>query len=227
MGITLLMIAVLIMSAVFHEYAHGWMAHRLGDDTAEKMGRLTLNPIKHMELFGSVLLPLILVISGSSFLIAWAKPVPFNPYALRDKIYGSMKVALAGPMSNAIIAVFFGLLARFLPIPFLLKHDLAIGLLQDHDAIMGLINGSLLNSIFVLSLLFCFVNLILMVFNLVPVPPLDGSKVIYPFLPTVAKRWFQKVEAYGIWILIFLIVFGIFSFISYLTLYLFSLLTGL
>jgi Zn-dependent protease len=227
MAITLLLIAALIMSAVVHEYAHGWMAYRLGDDTAKKLGRLTLNPIRHMELFGSVLLPLLLVFSGSGFLIAWAKPVPFNPYLLLDKKYGSLKVAIAGPTSNAILAVIFGLLVRFLPLDYLLKHDLTVAMLSNREALMPLLNGSMLNSIFVLAVLFCFINLILMVFNLIPIPPLDGSKVLYPFLPTAAKRAFQKFEHYGLWILIFFIVFGIFGFVSYLTLYLFGLLTGL
>ncbi|MFH0840700.1 MAG: site-2 protease family protein [bacterium] len=227
MAISLFIIIALIMSAVVHEYAHGWMAYRLGDDTAKNAGRLTMNPIKHLDLFGSVLLPLILVISGSSFFIAWAKPVPFNPYLLRDKKYGSMKVAVAGPASNAIMAVIFGLIVRFLPVPMLIKHDLVINLLQDTNSVLAMMSGSFLNSIFVMFLLLCFINIILMVFNLIPIPPLDGSKVIYPFLPTPLKRLFHKIEPFGIWVLIFLIAFGVFSFISILTLYLISFLTGL
>src|SRR3989339_101191 len=95
-------IVILIFSAIIHEYMHGWMADRLGDPTAKNAGRLTLNPIHHIDFFGSILLPFILVVSKAGFVFGWAKPVPFNPYNLRDAKYGGAKVAIAGPMGNFI-----------------------------------------------------------------------------------------------------------------------------
>ena len=109
-------LAVLVMSVVIHEFAHGWAAFQLGDSTAKNMGRLTLNPVKHLDFWGSFLVPLMLfVFSAGSFVFGWAKPVPYNPYNLRDQKYGSAKVAIAGPLANIIVAVFFGLFLRFLP----------------------------------------------------------------------------------------------------------------
>jgi len=107
-------IVVLIFSAIIHEYMHGWMADRLGDPTARYSGRLTLNPLAHLDPFGSVLLPLLMVISHIGFVFGWAKPVPFNPYNLKDQKYGTAKVAIAGPAANLITAIFFGLLLRFI-----------------------------------------------------------------------------------------------------------------
>src|SRR5574344_1057586 len=102
-------IIILIFSAVVHEYMHGWMAYRLGDSTAKDAGRLTLNPLAHLEWFGSFFLPLVMIISHMPFVFGWAKPVPYNPYNLRDRKYGDAKVGLAGPLGNFIIALFFGL----------------------------------------------------------------------------------------------------------------------
>lgn len=134
---------------------HGWMADRLGDPTAKKAGRLTLNPIPHIDIFGSILLPFLLIASGAGFVFGWAKPVPYNPYNLRDAKYGPAKVAAAGPLGNFITALFFGFILRFFPI----ASPELIGLLQ----------------------IIVFINLLLMIFNLVPIPPLDGSKVLAPF----------------------------------------------
>ncbi|NCN22436.1 site-2 protease family protein, partial [Candidatus Falkowbacteria bacterium] len=140
------LIIVLVMSAVFHEYMHGYAAFKLGDPTAKNAGRLTFNPIKHLDLFGSIIVPLMLIISGSSFLFAWAKPVPYNPYNLRDRKYGDAKVAVAGPLANLAIALIFGLIWRFMPF----------------------INITF--SGFIAMII--YINLVLMVFNLIPIPPL-------------------------------------------------------
>lgn len=120
----LFLIIILIFSAVIHEVAHGAMASRLGDQTAKYAGRLTLNPIKHLDLFGSIILPVTLIIisnltGGGGFIFGWAKPVPINPYNFRDQKYGAAKVAMAGPGSNFAIALFFGLILDLFP-PFLL-----------------------------------------------------------------------------------------------------------
>ncbi|MCX6798407.1 MAG: site-2 protease family protein [Candidatus Falkowbacteria bacterium] len=98
-------IVILILSAVIHEYMHGWAADRLGDPTAKNMGRLTLNPLKHLDWFGSFLLPLVMIISRMPFVFGWAKPVPYNPYNLRDKKWGGAKVAAAGPLGNLIFDI--------------------------------------------------------------------------------------------------------------------------
>jgi len=175
-------VIVLIFSAVIHEYMHGWMADRLGDPTAKNMGRLSLNPLKHLDWFGSFLLPLVMIISRMPFVFGWAKPVPYNPNNLRDKKWGGAKVALAGPLGNLIIAVFFGLIFRFLP------------------QISLTFNGLIFTII--------YINLVLMIFNLVPIPPLDGSKILAPFL---SPRWEEKylnLERYGFIFVILFVMLG-------------------
>lgn len=176
-------IIVLIFSAIAHEYMHGWMAWRLGDDTAKDAGRLTFNPLKHLEWFGSFLLPLMMVLTGMPFVFGWAKPVPYNPNNLRDKKYGDAKVALAGPLANLVIALFFGLLLRFMPI-------------------FSLTFAGLLS-------LIVYINLVLMVFNLVPIPPLDGSKILAAFLPREARERYLGNERLGfVFIILFVMLFG-------------------
>jgi len=183
---------------------HGWMADRLGDSTAKDLGRLTLNPIPHIDLFGSILLPFILVVSGASFVFGWAKPVPFNPNNLRDQKYGSAKVAIAGPAGNLITALFFGLILRF------------------SGSIEWLVANPLLISLLVIIV---YINLLLMVFNLVPIPPLDGSKVLAAFLPYEAQRKFFEIERYGMFLVILFLIFG-FSLIIPVINFLFNLIVG-
>ncbi len=229
MLITLFTIVVVIFSAILHEYAHGWVAYKLGDSTARDAGRLTLNPLAHLDPVGSVLVPAILILSNSSFFIAWAKPVPYNPYNLRDQKYGDLKVALGGPGTNFIIAIFFGILARFLPVMGTLKETLAVAFFSgDNGAVLSGITGSLPASIFVLSIIICFVNLLLGLFNLIPVPPLDGSKVLLTFLPYNLRLSYYKLEPYGFIIVLLLVWLGLLNFIlSGLLFRLFSLITGL
>ncbi len=198
--IAIFQIIVLIYSAIIHEYMHGWMAERLGDNTAKDLGRLTLNPIPHIDPIGSILLPVILIASGASFIFGWAKPVPYNPYNLRDAKYGGAKVALAGPMANLIVAITFGLFLRFMP------------------------SLSLEMSYFIQIIV--FINLLLMVFNLVPIPPLDGSKVIMPFLSADWQKRFMMLEQYGM-ILVFAFVWFGFGIILPIIYSLFSFITGI
>ncbi|MFA7087727.1 MAG: site-2 protease family protein [Patescibacteria group bacterium] len=181
--IEIFQIIVLIFSAIAHEYMHGWMAYRLGDPTAKNAGRLTLNPLAHLEWFGSFFLPLIMVITKMPFVFGWAKPVPYNPYNLRDRKYGEAKVAMAGPLANLIIALFFGLLIRVLPV----FNITFIGLL-------GVV---------------VYINLILMVFNLIPIPPLDGSKILAVFLsPRLRERYLGNERAGFIFIILFVMLAG-------------------
>lgn len=175
-------IAVLIFSVVIHEVAHGVAALKLGDETAKNAGRLTLNPVSHIDPFGSVFLPLILVVTGSPFLVGWAKPVPYNPFNLhKDYKYGPLKVALAGPGANLVIALIMGLLIR------------AFGSAFGPIAVLFL--GHIV-----------FINVLLAVFNLMPIPPLDGSKVLTLFLPPRYSYLLQGIGTGGI-IFVFLFIF--------------------
>ncbi len=184
--ISVFQIIILIFSAVIHEYMHGWTADRLGDPTAKAAGRLTLNPLAHLEWFGSLLLPGMMLLSGMPFVFGWAKPVPYNPYNLRDQRWGGAKVALAGPAANFIIAVFFGLVLRFMPFISLTFSGLIAVII--------------------------YINLILMIFNLLPIPPLDGSKIIAPFLSPAWQEKYLSLERFGF---IFVILFAWLGF-SYL-----------
>jgi Zn-dependent protease len=176
-------LAILIISVIAHEVAHGAMAYYFGDPTAKNLGRLTLNPVKHIDLFGSIILPLILFFSGTGFIVGWAKPVPYNPYNLRNRKVGEFWVSIAGVIVNLLIALFFGLALRF---------SLELGLSQAVQAIFTYIVA---------------INLVLMVFNLVPIPPLDGSKILMAILPYRFENSIRAVEQYGIYILIIFIVF--------------------
>jgi len=199
-------IPILIMSAVFHEVSHGYMALVLGDPTAKLAGRLTLNPFKHLDPFGSVILPTLLVLINSPFLIAYAKPVPFNPYNLRSGKWGPGLVAAAGPLTNLLIVIFFSIVIRL--------GFLGVGALP----IIGLI---------------VLINLILAIFNLIPFPPLDGSKIVASLIPfRYYSKWMQfeaLVSQYGLIALfafLFLFVYFVGPVFSVLLAVLFEFFTG-
>ncbi|OGM98437.1 MAG: hypothetical protein A2915_00530 [Candidatus Yanofskybacteria bacterium RIFCSPLOWO2_01_FULL_41_34] len=178
-------VVVLIYSVVIHEVSHGLMAEFLGDPTAKNLDRLTLNPLKHLDMFGSVLLPLLLFLVRSPFLIGYAKPVPYNPQNLSDKKYGPAKVALAGPASNIVLALIFGLSLRLIP---------------------DIFTSPLVPQLFSFIIL---LNLVLAIFNLFPIPPLDGHWLLMTFLP--ARFNALKVFLYR-YSLVLLFVFLIFIF---------------
>jgi Zn-dependent protease len=182
------------------------MAYHLGDPTAKYAGRLTLNPIKHLDPIGSVLLPLFLILSGSSFLVGWAKPVPINPYNFKDQKYGSAKSAIAGPAANLAIALFFGLLLRFLPFS-------------------GNLNSQILFSFFAYIVQ---INLILAIFNLIPIPPLDGSHILFSFLPYSMENTKIFLNKWGMFILMILIFFvpEFFNILSQMVGFMFRVITG-
>jgi Zn-dependent protease len=190
---------VLLFSVIIHEIAHGSMALRLGDQTAKLSGRLTLNPLKHLDPIGSFLLPLLLVITHSPFMVGWAKPVPINPYNFRDQKWGEAKVSLAGPAVNFFIAVFFGLALKFLPLPQALINPFAIIVIY---------------------------NLVLAIFNLIPIPPLDGSWILLSLIPDRFLRFKYALKQYGMYILIFLIIFSGFSWVFSLAKLLFVIIAG-
>ncbi len=199
-------IIVLVFSAVVHEVSHGFMAERLGDPTARLAGRLTLNPLKHLDPFGSVLLPLLMLLSGTGIVFGWAKPVPYNPYQLKDPAKGGALIAAAGPASNLAIAAVFALFFRVLAA--------ATGPVPGSAAALLLLTGLIVQ-----------VNLMLAIFNLVPIPPLDGSKILIAFLPASAGRAFGSIERYGFLLVLLFIFFG-FSIIAPVIGALFHLLTG-
>ena len=173
-----LQIAVLIFSVVIHEVSHGLAAYRLGDPTAKYAGRLTLNPFSHLDLWGSFIVPLFLTISGTGFIFGWAKPVPYNPYNLKDQKYGPAMVGVAGPLSNLALALISGVSLRAM-------------------LVSGTADGILAH---VLALMFV-INIALMVFNLFPIPPLDGSKLLFAFLP-ISEYTKQTLERNGLVILL-------------------------
>jgi len=156
-------IAVLVMSVVIHEVSHGWVAYILGDPAAKLAGRLTLNPIPHIDPVGSIIVPLVLSLLPGGIVFGWAKPVPYNPYNLRVK-NGPAYVAIAGPVSNFIIAIIFSLLIR---------SGLGVSLL-------GIQALPILSTI-------VLVNIMLGLFNLIPIPPLDGSTILFSFFPYRSK----------------------------------------
>ncbi len=171
---------VLVPSAILHEYMHGFVADKLGDPTARYAGRLTLDPRVHIDPIGSILLPVgLFLMSGGKFMFAYAKPVPYNPYNLKNQKWGPVAVALAGPLSNFFLAFVFGLFLQFLP-----ANDLSIFL-----------------SIIVL------VNITLGVFNLVPIPPLDGSKVLLAVIPDSMQNVKDLLQKYGFVLLIAFMLF--------------------
>ncbi len=175
-------ILILLFSVIIHEISHGFMALAFGDKTAQYQGRLTLNPIKHIDLFGSIILPALLFFSTKgTFMIGWAKPVPYNPYNLRNARVAEPLIALAGPLSNLLLATIFGLIIRFAPISF----ELSL----------------ILQSVVI-------VNLALAIFNLVPIPPLDGSKILFSFIPNSRFVFSETASKFGLIFLVIFVAFG-------------------
>ena len=192
-------ILILIMSVVVHEVSHGLVANYLGDPTARLAGRLSFNPLKHLDIFGSILMPLLLILSNVGIIFGWAKPVPVNTYNLRGK-YGEALVSGAGPASNLLIALIFGLLLRFF--------------------------GSVLPVSFVtISASVVFINILLALFNLVPIPPLDGSKLLFAFLPPNSP-FTEFLERYALFILLAFIFF-LWEFLAPAVGFLFRIFTGI
>lgn len=198
-------IIVLVMSVVIHEVSHGLMAFYLGDPTAKYAGRLTLNPLKHLDWVGSFLVPLILIkFFGMAF--GWAKPVPYNPYNLRDQKTGPALVGLAGPLSNILLALVFGLAARFISITTLMKLDIKSIFLQgDYSNLTFAVSGSLGAVFFLICTMVVTINVFLAFFNLIPVPPLDGSKLLMSILPLSTETKIM-LEQYG-FVMLMVIIF--------------------
>ena len=195
-------IIILIMSVILHELSHGYAALFLGDSTAKHAGRLTLNPIKHLDPVGSVFIPFILYIFSTGIIFGWAKPVPYNPYNLRNQKWGELIVAAAGPVTNLLLAIIFGLVIRF-----------------------G-INFGVSPAFISLGSSIVILNIVLGLFNLIPIPPLDGSKILFSILPLKFEGLKHRLEQFGFAIVIFF-VFFLWDFVSPLIGWIYGLLTGL
>jgi Zn-dependent protease len=182
----LIWVIPVLFAITVHETAHGWVASQLGDHTAKMMGRLTLNPIKHIDLVGTILVPALLYLSSAGFIFGWAKPVPINSNALHSPKRDMLWVALAGPGVNLLMAIGWLIIvaiANTLNIPFLV-----------------LMGGAGI-----------FVNLLLAIFNLLPIPPLDGGRVISSLLPNKLSYQYDQLEPYGLFILVGLLFLGVFQ----------------
>ena len=166
-----------------HEIAHGAVAYYFGDPTAKNQGRLTLNPLKHIDMFGSIILPVLLYITNSGFIFGWAKPVPYNPYNLRNRRLGEFCVSIAGIITNFLIAIAFAIFIRFA------------------------VAWNLSEPVIYLIAYIIMLNITLGVFNLFPIPPLDGSKILFSLIPYKYESQLRNLEKYGLYILIILVVF--------------------
>lgn len=200
--------AILLYSIIVHEVSHGWVALKLGDFTAKHAGRLNLNPLKHVDPWGSVGLPLLmLVLTGFRFAFGYAKPVPYNPYNLKNQKWGPAMVAFGGPGSNIAIALMAAILGKMITLPTLLKMDIVKAVSSaDWSGLSRVIPNNVGAIFFVLLAMIIFWNVILAFFNLIPIPPLDGSKLLFTFFPVKTETQIM-LEQYGFVILLFVVIF--------------------
>ena len=191
-------IAILIMSVVLHELAHGYVAELLGDPTPRLQGRLTVNPIRHLELFGSVIVPLITSLLGVTF--GWAKPVEWNPYNIKNRRVGELLISIAGPLANILIAIVFGVIIRYL-------------------------DGDLSLPFAAISAYIVIINITLAIFNLIPIPPLDGSKILFSLIPSRYSEVRHNFERHSL-VLVLLLVLVLWRFVEPVIPWAFTILTG-
>jgi Zn-dependent protease len=194
----------LLFAMVLHEYAHGWMAEKCGDPTAKLAGRLTLNPLAHIDPFGTIILPAICLMLPGSFLLGWAKPVPIDPRNMHHPRRDMALVAAAGPGMNLLLAVASALLlALLLTFEPTLSQRGAVG----NEASSSLFATMVLRPIVVMALYSVMINVFLALFNLLPIPPLDGGRILTSILPAAPAMALARVEPFGMLILVGLIVF--------------------
>ncbi|MBY0471941.1 site-2 protease family protein [bacterium] len=190
-----------VMAVVFHEYAHGFIAYKYGDKTAYEQGRMTLNPVPHIDPLGTIVFPLLGMLSGISFLFGWAKPVPINPTRFKEYRKGLFWVSLAGAGMNFLLAIVSSMaycaLRAWAPADFYL-----------YEPLLGMCVASIT------------LNFALGIFNLIPIPPLDGSKVVQSFLPYEAARKYESIAQYSFFIVMALLISGAFQILAYPVLFL-------
>ena len=190
---TLYTIAIWAVPVLFaitlHEAAHGWVASKLGDPTARQLGRITMNPIKHVDLVGTVIIPLVLALSRTGFIFGWAKPVPVDPRHFKQPLLDMALVALAGPVSNFVMACGWALVITS-----------SKGMLADSSMAIHLMRAGQAGML---------INIVLMVLNLVPIPPLDGGRVVAGVLPKDIALAYMRIEPFGMWIIIALLFSGL------------------
>ncbi|MBO7431360.1 MAG: site-2 protease family protein [Elusimicrobia bacterium] len=184
----IIIVAVLLFSVIVHEVAHGFVAYKRGDSTAKLLGRLTLNPISHIDIFGSIILPAILMLTGAP-VFGWAKPVPINMYNLKNPKTDMIFVSLAGITANFLLATVAGMLMFFIRTFFA--------------------NVDIMVSMYVILQYIIVINIVLFIFNLIPIPPLDGSRVVLFLLPRELAQKYAQIERYGFWIILILLMTNI------------------
>lgn len=194
----------LLFAMVLHEYAHGWMAEKCGDSTAKLQGRLTINPLAHIDPFGTVILPLICLMLPGSFLLGWAKPVPINPGNMHQPRRDMALTAAAGPGMNLLLAVASALLLALI---LTIDPTLSIRNTGDAETTSNLFGTMFLRPIAVMALYSVMINVFLALFNLLPIPPLDGGRILTAVLPPQPAMALARLEPYGMLILVGLIVF--------------------
>ena len=181
-----------LMAITLHEAAHGWVASKLGDKTAQMLGRVTINPLKHIDPIGTLLVPIVLLILGG-FVFGWAKAVPITPRNFKNPVRDMAWVAVAGPLSNLLMAIGWAMIAKF---GYMVSVDgadsMSVGAFLTYSGLAGVA-----------------INLVLMVLNLIPVPPLDGSRVLSALLPNALAYRYNQLESYGLFILLGLLLLGV------------------
>ncbi|WP_457599746.1 site-2 protease family protein [Hydrogenivirga sp.] len=196
-----LSIPALMIAVILHEVAHGWVAYRMGDPTAKLAGRLTLNPIPHIDPVGTIILPAMFIILNSPVIFGWAKPVPINPMNFRDLRMGTFLTSIAGVVMNLSLAVGFGVAYRLL-------YSLS-------DSVDSFVAQSVIYPLLIFSAKSVLINLILALFNIIPIPPLDGSKALMSFLSFKYWELFYRYEIYGFFVITLLLFTGVLGRIIY------------
>lgn len=185
----------ILIAIVFHELAHGWVAYKLGDNTAKFSGRLTLNPISHIDLFGTIIMPfLLLVLTSGQWVFGYAKPVPVNPYNFKNPKIGMAITAAGGPLANLLLAIACTIILKWVLLPF-----------------MGAIPNFIFEPLILIFKATIMINIVLAAFNLIPIPPLDGGRIIIGVLPVRYSEMMERIEPFGSLIVIIMIVTGLTS----------------